>query len=265
MVVPTPDYVRFATHYRFRPDFCEAADPESKGMVKHLIGYAKRDLIVLQAPFDDLAAANDAGAAWCAEVNTVEHSEICAVPVDRLAVEQPLFRPLPSLPLELGARPVEPEGRPVVVCPVRVGPLLGAVPADRPPGHHHHHRLDDRDRRADHRRDAGRTPAGRARGEQHRRRSLRRSTTAAAEPGTEGQNPNGNGLPRPRPSFVPAPDPAAIDAVEVDLDDAEPIAVAHIHSKLSCAREEVPVDGQTLSGRWSCPRLARKNITRSVS
>jgi len=25
LVVPVPDYVRFATHYRFRPDFCEAA------------------------------------------------------------------------------------------------------------------------------------------------------------------------------------------------------------------------------------------------
>ena len=105
VVVPTPEYVRFATFYRFRPDFCEAADPESKGMVEHLVGYAKRDLIVPQAPFDDLAAANDAGAAWCAEVNAVEHSEICAVPVDRLAVEQPLFRPLPSLRLQLGPRP----------------------------------------------------------------------------------------------------------------------------------------------------------------
>ena len=105
VVVPTPEYVRFATYYRFRPDFCEAADPESKGMVEHLVGYAKRDLIVPQAPFDDLAAANDAGAVWCAEVNAVEHSEICAVPVDRLAVEQPLFRPLPSLRLELGPRP----------------------------------------------------------------------------------------------------------------------------------------------------------------
>jgi len=46
VVVPTPEYVRFATYYRFRPDFCEAADPESKGMVEHLVGYAKRDLIV---------------------------------------------------------------------------------------------------------------------------------------------------------------------------------------------------------------------------
>lgn len=33
VVVPTADYVRFATAYGFRPDFCEAADPESKGMV----------------------------------------------------------------------------------------------------------------------------------------------------------------------------------------------------------------------------------------
>jgi hypothetical protein len=60
VVVPTPEYVRFATHYGFRPDFCEAADPESKGMVEHLVGYAKRDVIPPQAPFDDLAAGNAA-------------------------------------------------------------------------------------------------------------------------------------------------------------------------------------------------------------
>jgi transposase len=30
-VVPTGEYVRFAAHHGFRPDFCEAADPESKG------------------------------------------------------------------------------------------------------------------------------------------------------------------------------------------------------------------------------------------
>jgi len=35
VVIPTPAYVRFATHYGFRPDFCEAADPESKGFVSH--------------------------------------------------------------------------------------------------------------------------------------------------------------------------------------------------------------------------------------
>lgn len=31
VVVPTADYVRFATHYRFRPDFCHAQGPEEQG------------------------------------------------------------------------------------------------------------------------------------------------------------------------------------------------------------------------------------------
>jgi transposase len=97
VVVPTADYVRFATHYGFRPDFCEAADPESKRMVENLVGYAKADLMVPQLPFDDLWTANDAAEAWCAEVNAVTHSEICAVPVERLAKEREVLRPLPSL------------------------------------------------------------------------------------------------------------------------------------------------------------------------
>jgi transposase len=48
VVVPTAEYVRFATHYGFRPDFCEGHDPESKGMVEHLVGNAKRDLVIPQ-------------------------------------------------------------------------------------------------------------------------------------------------------------------------------------------------------------------------
>ena len=39
-VVPTGEYVRFAAHHGFRPDFCEASDPESKGIVESLVGYA---------------------------------------------------------------------------------------------------------------------------------------------------------------------------------------------------------------------------------
>ncbi len=105
VVVPTPDYVRFATHYRFRPDFCEAADPESKGMVERLVGYAKDDLMVPQAPFNDVASANEAAAAWCVEVNANLHSEICAVPDQRLETERGLLAALPSLRPEFGARP----------------------------------------------------------------------------------------------------------------------------------------------------------------
>jgi transposase len=102
VVVPAPAYVRLAAHYGFRPDFCEAADPESKGIVENLVGYAKRDLMVPQAPFGDLAAANAAAAEWCAEVNGAVHSEICAVPAERLVTERELLGPLPSLRAALG-------------------------------------------------------------------------------------------------------------------------------------------------------------------
>jgi transposase len=106
VVVPTATYVRFATGYGFRPDFCEANDPESKGLVEHLVGYAKRDLIVPQAPtVDDLAGANAAAAGWCAEVNSAVHTEICAVPAQRLVTERPLLGPLPSLRPQLGPAP----------------------------------------------------------------------------------------------------------------------------------------------------------------
>jgi Mu transposase-like protein len=101
-VVPTPDYVRLAAHYGFRPDFCEANDPQSKGIVENLVGYAKTDLMVPQAPFGDLVAANAAAAAWCTEVNGVVHSEICAVPAERLVIERELLAPLPSLRASVG-------------------------------------------------------------------------------------------------------------------------------------------------------------------
>jgi transposase len=104
VVVPTAQYVRFASHYGFRPDFCEAADPESKGIVENLVGYAKADLVVPQAPFGDLdlTAANAAAREWCAEVNGVTHSEICAVPAERPFIERELLGPLPSLRASTG-------------------------------------------------------------------------------------------------------------------------------------------------------------------
>jgi transposase len=101
-VVPTADYVRFASFYGFRPDWCEAADPQSKGIVENLVGYAKRDLMIPQAPFTDMTAANAAAVGWCAEVNAVTHSEICAVPAERLESERELLGPLPSLRPAIG-------------------------------------------------------------------------------------------------------------------------------------------------------------------
>jgi len=111
VVVPTAEYVRFAGHYGFRPDFCEAADPESKGIVENLVGYAKADLMVPQAPFGDFAAANEAARQWCAEVNGVMHSEICAVPAERMLTERELLAPLPSLRASIGKMVTRKVGR----------------------------------------------------------------------------------------------------------------------------------------------------------
>lgn len=102
VVIPTAAYVRFASHYGCRPDFCQGADPESKGMVERLVGYAKSDLVVPQAPFGDLSAANEAAAVWCDEVNGRVHSEISAVPAERMVTERELFGPLPSLRPTIG-------------------------------------------------------------------------------------------------------------------------------------------------------------------
>jgi hypothetical protein len=102
IVIPTAGYLAFARHYGFRPDFCEAADPESKGIVENLVGYAKTDLVVGCGPFTDPASANLAAAAWCAEVNGRLHSETQAVPAERLTLEREHLRPLPSLRPAIG-------------------------------------------------------------------------------------------------------------------------------------------------------------------
>ncbi len=106
VVVPHPEYVRFASHFGFRPDFCEAHDPESKGVVENLVGYAKEDLVIPLKSGSSLAERNAAAVSWCVEVNAAVHSEIMAVPAVRLVAERSALRPLPSLrpPLRAGER-----------------------------------------------------------------------------------------------------------------------------------------------------------------
>jgi hypothetical protein len=94
--VPHPDYVAFATPYGFRPDFCEAADPESKGMVEALRGYAQRELRVpalAEGGGADETEANRAARTGDAEVNGRVHQDIPAVPTERLAIERGVRRP----------------------------------------------------------------------------------------------------------------------------------------------------------------------------
>lgn len=113
VVIPTPDYVRFASHYGFSPDFCHANDPESKGIVESLVGYAQRDMVVplftdaqLAGRPVTLAEANTAARAWMGQVNAAVHSDIHAVPDERLTVERQVLAALPSLRLEIGPPPV---------------------------------------------------------------------------------------------------------------------------------------------------------------
>jgi transposase len=126
VVIPTPDYVRFATHYRFRPDFCEGGDPASKGIVENLVGYAKSDLVVPAEPdIEHLDVANIDALGWCDEVNTQVHSEICAIPAERLAVEVELLGPLPSLRPRIGRVTLRKVDR--LSC-VRIGSARYSVP-----------------------------------------------------------------------------------------------------------------------------------------
>ena len=130
VVVPAPEYLRFAAHYGFRPDFCEANDPESKGIVENLVGYAKSDLMVPQAPVRGPGRRECAAAAWCAEVNGVVHSEICAVP-GRAAGDRAGAARAAAVAAGQHRAAGDPQGGPAVVRAVRLGPLLRAGQADR--------------------------------------------------------------------------------------------------------------------------------------
>jgi transposase len=126
VVIPTADYVRFSTHYGFEPDFCLGDDPESKGLVENLVGYVKSDLMIPEElVVTDLARANHEARRWMEEVNGALHSEICAVPAERLATERELLGPLPSLRARLGTVVVRKVNR--LSC-VRFGSARYSVP-----------------------------------------------------------------------------------------------------------------------------------------
>lgn len=113
VMIPTPAFVRFASHYRFIPDWCNGSDPQSKGIVEHLCGYVQRDLSVALLTEASLGGyrlqiheANVAAQQWCEQVNAVVHAEICAIPAQRLVTEAGVLSPLPTLQLSTGPDPV---------------------------------------------------------------------------------------------------------------------------------------------------------------
>jgi hypothetical protein len=140
LVVPHPDYVRFAMHYGFRPDFCESADPELKGVVENLAGYVQVDLVVPAGGFGGSAdEANRQARIWGIEVNERVHSETQAVPAERLREERGLMRPLPSLrpPLCRGELRKVSRLQTIRFGSARHGGKLGPRPAGRRAGAGH--------------------------------------------------------------------------------------------------------------------------------
>jgi hypothetical protein len=96
-------------------------------VVEALCGYAQSDLVVSAGGWANEAEANNAARAWCAEVNGRLHSEIAAVPDDRLAEERRVLRPLPSLRASLArgeARKVD------KLSTVRFGSARYSVPTE---------------------------------------------------------------------------------------------------------------------------------------
>jgi hypothetical protein len=73
----------------------------------------------------DLVSANAKGLGWCNEVNAVVHSEICAVPFERLEKERELMGVLPSLRAQIGKLAVRKVDR--LSC-VRFGSARYSVP-----------------------------------------------------------------------------------------------------------------------------------------
>ena len=171
VVIPTPDYVRFATHYGFRPDFCHPADPESKGIVEHLVGYAKRDIPIPAGDGEvDLVEWNRTAASWCDDVNAAVHTETCAVPRRTArggaAVAAAVAVAAATHRTSRGAH-----RRQAVDGAGGIGALLGPIPADRPTGRDRH--LRRRRPRLRRRRPARRgAPAARRRGGIGARRAL---------------------------------------------------------------------------------------------
>ncbi len=94
--------------------------------MENLVGYAKSDLVVPTEPdVADLATANGNARTWCDEVNGQVHSEICAVPAERVVAERELLEPLPSLRPRLGRTTIRKVDR--LSC-VRIGSARYSVP-----------------------------------------------------------------------------------------------------------------------------------------
>jgi transposase len=92
---PTDAFAAFCGQLRVAWRFCEPADPQAKGAVERLQGYAETNFepgrrFANQLDFQDQLDA------WFLKVNARTHKTLRARPVDRLVQEHQVMRPLPT-------------------------------------------------------------------------------------------------------------------------------------------------------------------------
>jgi transposase len=92
---PTEAFAAFCGQLRVGWHFCAPADPQAKGVIERLQGYAETNFEPGRAFANELDFQGQLDA-WSLKVNARTHKTLRARPVDRLATERAVMAPLPA-------------------------------------------------------------------------------------------------------------------------------------------------------------------------
>jgi transposase len=92
---PTEAFAAFCGQLKVDWEFCEPADPQAKGVVERLQGYAETNFEPGRVFANELDFQTQLDA-WFEKVNARTHKTLRARPVDRLAEELSVMAPLPA-------------------------------------------------------------------------------------------------------------------------------------------------------------------------
>jgi transposase len=93
---PSEAFAAFCGQLRVAWRFCEPADPQAKGAVERLQGYAETNFEPGRRFANDLDFQDQLDA-WFSKINARTHKTLRARPVDRLAEEHRMMAPLPAV------------------------------------------------------------------------------------------------------------------------------------------------------------------------
>jgi hypothetical protein len=91
---PTGEFAAFCGQLKVGWRFCEPADPQAKGAVERLQGYAETNFEPGRRFANELDFQDQLDA-WFVKVNARTHKTLRERPIDRLEVERAVMRPLP--------------------------------------------------------------------------------------------------------------------------------------------------------------------------